>query len=549
MLATLIAAERRTERRRLTQAAIGAGLVAAASVLLLGLSGWFVTAAAIAGGAGTVAAHAFNYMLPSAGIRLLAILRTGARYGERLAGHAAAFGALARLRPALYRAVAAAPPATALALGRGEATARLIGDVDAIELRFVRLSGPWSVAAALASGAALTMLGGPLAAGTTLACAGGALWIGHRLAGRLEEPGRAVQHAAGILREEVATLGSAAAELRCYALEDWATARIMAAGDTLADAQCRQAAVAGRFELLHAATIGLAAALALALSASAGAPIAALATLAAAMTIDGIAPVLRGFAERGRLREAEARLEAVFAASAGPASDGILVDPDAPLTLDGRHLAPAARIALTGISGSGKTTLVEGLLGLRPLAPGRAAIGGVDVGAVAPAMLRSTFAWAPQDAALLAGTVRDNLRLPDPAAADDRLWQALADAALDGVVRALPNGLDTWLGDDGARLSGGERRRLSLARAYLADTPWLLLDEPGEGLDAATEARVAALLDARLARTGQGLILVSHRPALVALCGERLAVDQTAALNRTVSSSRHGSSVAAIARA
>ena len=90
----LIARERRAQRRRLRQAALFAALVAAASVLLLGLSGWFITAAALAGASGIAAAQAFNYMLPSAGIRLLAIVRTGARYGERLASHAAAFGAL-----------------------------------------------------------------------------------------------------------------------------------------------------------------------------------------------------------------------------------------------------------------------------------------------------------------------------------------------------------------------------------------------------------------------------------------------------------------------
>ncbi|MBE2994174.1 ATP-binding cassette domain-containing protein, partial [Sphingomonas sp. CFBP 13603] len=199
------------------------------------------------------------------------------------------------------------------------------------------------------------------------------------------------------------------------------------------------------------------------------------------------------------------------------------------LTLDGATASPGGRIALTGVSGIGKTTLVEMLLGLRPIARGRAMLDGIDIADLAPATLRATFAWAPQDAALIAGTIRDNLMLADPAADDARLWSALADAALDDVVRALPQGLDTWLDDDGARLSGGERRRLSLARAYVAHAPWLLLDEPGEGLDAATLARVVARLGARIARTGQGLILVSHRPTLLALCTRRLAIRQAGA--------------------
>lgn len=519
----LIAAERRRERRRLRQAGLCAALVAIASVLLLALSGWFLTAAALAGGAGIVAAQAFNYMLPSAMIRLLAIVRTGARYGERLASHGAAFGALARLRPALYRALTAAPPLVALALGRGEATARLIGDVDAVEWRFVRLSGPWGVVAALASGAALTGLGGWLAMVATLAWVGGALGLARYWARGLEEPGRAVQQAMGALREEVATIGGAAAELRCFALEDWATARIAAASDRLAEAQAQQSRVAARFEALHATTIALAAASALVLSAGAGAPIAALAALAAAMTADATAPILRAMTERGRLREAEARLETLFgAAEARPAAEGA---GNANLVIDGTPFAPGSRIALTGPSGCGKTTLVEGLLGLRPLSPSRIMLGGRDAASIAPATLRAMFAWAPQDAGLMAGTVRDNLRLADAYASDDRLWQALHEAALDDVVRALPQGLDGWLGEDGARLSGGERRRLSLARAYLADAPWLLLDEPGEGLDAGIAAQVARYLDARLKRTGQGMILVSHRPALSALCDRQWAAD------------------------
>lgn len=519
----LIAVERRREHRRLRQAGLCAALVAIASIVLLALSGWFLTAAALAGGAGIAAAQAFNYMLPSAAVRLLAIVRTAGRYGERLASHGAAFGALARLRPALYRALTAAPPSVALALGRGEATARLIGDVDAVEWRFVRLSGPWGVVAALASGAALTLLGGLLAMIATLACVGGALGLARVWADRLEQPGRAVQRAMGALREEVAALGGAAAELRCFALEDWATARIAAASDRLAEAQAQQAAVAARFEALHAISVALAAASALFLSEGAGAPITALAALAAAMTADATAPILRAMTERGRLREAEARLEFLFEAAEGhPAADGA---GHASLMIDGIPFALGGRIALTGPSGCGKTTLVEGMLGLRSLPPGRIMIGGRYAACLAPETLRASFAWAPQDAALMAGTVRDNLRLADDQASEDRLWQALRDVALDTVVRALPHGLDTWLGEDGARLSGGERRRLSLARAYLADAPWLLLDEPGEGLDVAVAAQVARRLDARLKRTGQGMILVSHRPVLSALCDSQWAAD------------------------
>ncbi|WP_076070613.1 amino acid ABC transporter ATP-binding/permease protein [Sphingomonas montana] len=525
-LDALIAAERSRQRGVLRRAALYAALVAAASVILLGLSGWFITAAAIAGLAGPAVATAFNYMLPSAGIRLLAIVRTGARYGERLASHDAAFGALARIRPAVFAALAAQPPAVALGFTTGEATARMVGDVDAIEMRFVRRSAPWGAAAALSAGLCLAALGGIAAAVLAAACTALLLIAGRFLSERIAAPGRAVQRAAGQLRDSFAGLADAAPELRCFGLEEWAATRIDAQSRVLAAAQRSHANAAAWFDLLHAGTIGIAAAGTVALAAGSGAPRAALAALAAAMTVDAAGPLLRAMIDRGRLIEAQVRLDAVFAPAAAPAVRARVRDraPAVALTLlvDSCVAAPGTRLALTGPSGSGKTTLVEQLLGLRTSAPGRLRLGGADVTTLAPDGLRRCFAWAPQDAMLLSGTVRDNLALANPEADDATLWRALHDAALDARIRALDHGLDSWIGENGARLSGGERRRLAVARAYCADAPWLLLDEPSEGLDGASEALLAERLVDRLNRTGQGLIVVSHRPALTAICTQRL---------------------------
>jgi ATP-binding cassette subfamily C protein CydC len=107
---------------------------------------------------------------------------------------------------------------------------------------------------------------------------------------------------------------------------------------------------------------------------------------------------------------------------------------------------------------------------------------------------------------------------------DAALWDALATACLADEVRAMPQGLMTWIGDGGTRLSGGQRKRLSLARALLAGRPWLLLDEPGEGLDPATEQRLTNNLVAWLDRTKTGLIIVTHRPAMLALAGRQLTM-------------------------
>ena len=126
---------------------------------------------------------------------------------------------------------------------------------------------------------------------------------------------------------------------------------------------------------------------------------------------------------------------------------------------------------------------------------------------------------------MISGTLRDNLCLGDPLGAEATLWSALADACLADKVRALPKGLDSWVGDGGTRLSGGERRRLGLARAYLRPALWLLLDEPTGGLDATTKAAVITALAVQLERTGQGVIIVSHRPGPWALCPLSLSGD------------------------
>ena len=530
-LDALIAGERERQRGRLARAALLAGLVAGASVLLLGISGWFITAAAMAGLAGPIAAQGFNYMLPSAGIRLLAIVRTGARYGERLASHEAAFGALAQIRPTLFRGIAAGSVAKALTLTAGEATARMVGDVDAIEAQFVRRSAPWSAAAALVSGLSLTWLGGAAAAFTTALCLAGLLAITERLARRLEAPGRRVQHAGGALKEEVAALAEAAPELRCYGLEGWAAARIEEKSAALTDAQRDQARVLGWFEFLPALAIGIASGATLLLSSGAGAPITALAALAAAMTIDGATPLVRSFAVRGAVREAEARLGALLPTGETTPCGADLQADRLPIDLGtGEAIAPGSRCALVGPSGAGKTSMIEALIGLRAIERGRIRLGSLDLADVTAATLRRCFAWAPQDATLISGTVRDNLRLARADVDEEAMWQALEDAVLDERVRALRMGLDSWIGENGARLSGGERRRLSLARAYLADASWLLLDEPTEGLDGATRERVIAHLDERLARTGQGMLVVSHRSAVLQLCDRIQRVDRSTTL-------------------
>lgn len=532
VLTQLIATEKRRQRVWLLLASLSAMAVAAGSVLLLGVSAWFLSAAALAGLAGPLVAGAFNYVLPAAVIRLCAILRTGGRYGERVIGHDAALGALARLRPALFAGILAAPVARALRLSVGDASSRMVQDVDVLEARFVRIPVPWGLAAGMVAGLGMLLPAGLAPALATLAVLGVTLGIGWVLARLSAEVGREVQLATARLKDRYAALVSAASELRAYGLEDWAAQEIAREGAALLRAQQSLTAWGGWFALLQGVATGSAAMLVLALSAHQSLPFAAMAALGAAMTVDCAAPFLRGLEAQGSWTEAARRLDGLLDHPQAATGDGVwaILWPEIRLRRLGACLLPGSIIGLTGRSGIGKTALLEHLVGLRAQEAATILLDGVPLPAINLAALRSVFAYAPQDAALLAGSVRENLALAAPAEATDAaLWQVLEDAALADTVRALPQGLDSWIGENGAMLSGGERRRLSLARAYLRPAPWLLLDEPTAGLDAATERVVVERLRARLSASGQGAIIVSHRPAPLALCSSLVTLHERGA--------------------
>ena len=530
-LDALLAEQRRAQGGRLRLAALSAALVSGASVALLGLSGWFITGAAIAGAGGFAVVQAFNYLLPAAVIRMLAIVRTGSRYVERVSGHAAALKALARLRPLLFARLAATPPRRAFSLSSGEASARMIQDVDAIQTLFVRLSGPWGAGAGALAAIGLALLAGPLpalvlASGIAIAIFGGLL-IGRRVA---DPAGRRVQVAMGLFKDRLSALQAAAPELRAYGLESWAADQVGQAARTLDRCRVADAVAGGWIPVFQAAVLAVTVIGVIATSVPASLPLVALAALASVTGLESAAVLTAGLRQNGAAEEAQARLAEVLDDPAGPvlrelapamAGDAIVIRSAA------LEIAPPFRLGVIGPSGSGKTRLIETLMGLRPSLADQLRLGGLPLEDAALDDVRARFAYASQDVRLLAGSIADNLRLANPGASNDDLWAALSDACLADRVAALPAGLDTVLSENGDRLSGGERRRMGLARAYLRDAPWLVLDEPTEGLDAATETRVLDGLTHHLSTRRQGLILVSHRSAPTALCDQVVDVSVT----------------------
>ncbi|NNC18584.1 ABC transporter ATP-binding protein [Corallococcus exiguus] len=172
-----------------------------------------------------------------------------------------------------------------------------------------------------------------------------------------------------------------------------------------------------------------------------------------------------------------------------------------------------ARVALVGPSGAGKTTLFSVLLGFLPPSGGEVKWDGVPLSSLKASSVRAQMAWVPQEPVLFSGTVRHNLRLGQPDATDDALWEALRLAHAEDFVRALPGGLDEPVGERGSRLSGGQRQRLALARAFLRRPSLLLLDEPTSALDATSEAAVGAGLQALM--KGRTVLVIAHRLSTV----------------------------------
>lgn len=492
---------------RLFLTAVFAAGVSVSAVSLLGISGWFLTGAAVAGAGGVLLAQGFNYLLPSAAIRFFAIARTVLRYGERYTGHSAALRAMADLRPALLERVIHAQPETTLRLSRGEASSRFIQDVSALENALVMQSAPVAGIAGIITALVLTALAGLWVAvillvfmAITLA---GSVWI-HR---RVSDNSASEQATMGAVKARFFALMSLLPDIHAYDLRKPLLAELETLETALVAARTR---VIGKETLSNALTVSLTGlALAGVAMAALRQPLAhmALAILAASMGFESLGILIRAVAQKEGFDQAYARVEDIYDQ---PQAVAAIASETPAFGFKGETilLNDALRLRIDGPSGSGKTRLIEALMGLQN-------VEGVEVQAG-----RDQFSLCPQDAGLITGTIRDNLLMAfshealkglSQTAREAAMFGALEAACLSDRVRALPKGLDTWVGDGGVTLSGGERKRLALARSLLREAPILILDEPTEGLDLTTEARVVKNMAKHLSDKRQGLILISHR--------------------------------------
>lgn len=518
-----------TAPRRLALGAALAAITVLMGMALLGLSGWFITATALAGLSASTAL-VFDVFAPSAGIRLLALGRTGARYGERLVTHDATFAALADLREQLFRGWARPEAARRLQARPARLLFRLTADIDALESLYLRLIVPAIAAlgAALLAGTVLGFmhLGLGIALATWLIAFGwGMAWV---VAQRAKPHAMRRAQAMEALRARAVDLVAGQTELAMAGRLDAQCEALAAADRRLARADL----ALNRLELRAGMGYGLAGTLtlvavllavgALAGEGVIGAPAAALALLLALTATEPFAALRRGALEAGRTWLAVRRLaprmhDTALPAPAAASEDIRLHDivagyeGSAVQALHGISftIAPGERVALIGPSGAGKSTLLSVLAG--ELAPTQGEL------RVPPHCLLT------QRTELFQDDLRDNLRLADPSADDARLWSVLEAAGLAAEVRATAAGLDTALGEGGLGLSGGQLRRLALARLLLRDAPFWLLDEATEALDTATAHDVLQ----RLAGAAQDhtLLIATHLRREAALADRLLCLN------------------------
>ncbi|MES4902366.1 thiol reductant ABC exporter subunit CydD [Streptomyces sp. NPDC000395] len=541
----------RAWRGRFALALLLATLALGSAVGLMAVSGWLISRA-------SQQPPVLYLMVAVTATRAFGIGRAVFRYAERLVSHDAVLRVLAELRVAVYRRLERLAPVGLKDARRGDLLSRLVADVDALQDYFLRWLLP--VGAALAVGVAsvgvtgllLPEAGAVLAAGLLVAGIVAPLVSG-ALARHAE---RRLAPARGALSAQVVDLLTGTAELTVAGALPRRLDEVRRADGRLTGIARRAAAATGVGAGLSALVCGLTVAASAFVGVRAVADgrldgvwlaVVVLMPLAAFEAVAGLPLAVQ---HRQRVRRAARRVYDVVdeAPEQGPAPAATEAPQGTyPLVLSGisarypgrsepaldgfdLELRPGRRVAVVGPSGSGKTTLAHVLLRFLDPRSGTYTLAGRDTAAMDPDAVRRSVGLCAQDAHIFDSSLRENLRLARTDASDGELREALAAARLLEWVDGLPDGLDTLVGESGARLSGGQRQRLALARALLADFPVLVLDEPAEHLDLPTaDALTADLLSATRGRT---TVLITHRLAGLEAVDEVIALDAGRAVQR-----------------
>jgi ATP-binding cassette subfamily C protein CydC len=523
------------------------GVIATGSnVALMGLSAYLISKAAIATSVAELA-------LAITGVRVLAISRAGFRYIERYTTHRAMFRILSSVRVWFYRAVEPLAPARLVHQRSGDLLARSVGDVDALEDFYIKVVVPPVVAAVVV--AAVSIIYGlfdpaiGLALAFFLVLTGVVLPLTARWLSRV--PAGTVAAARGDVNAMLVDELQGVADLVALDAAAAHRARLLARARELDEARGRLGVIEGVSNALAGLFASLAGLVILVLAIPLvnageleGVFLAAL-PLAAIASFEAVQPLARSLQLFDTSKASARRLFELID------SDPPVVDPvsaaEPPsgheLTVEGLsfrfdesepwvlrdldlRLGAAERVALVGPSGCGKSTLVSLLLRFWAYDIGSIRLGGRELRELDQDDVRALLGVVPQDVHLFNATIEDNLLVADAHASREDLERACRIAQLDGFIDSLPDGFETVVGEDGLLLSGGEGRRLAVARAVLKDAPLVILDEATADLDSTTEAALWSALDRWL--EGRTVLVISHRPTVAAHVDRVVELETTA---------------------
>ncbi|WP_045744722.1 thiol reductant ABC exporter subunit CydC [Actinoplanes rectilineatus] len=518
---------------RLALAVLAGAGAAGAAVALTAVSAWLISRAAL---------HppVLHLMVAIVAVRAFGLSRGVLRYLERLIGHDAAFRILGDVRARLFTRLERLAPAGLADFRRADLAQRLAADVDAVLDLVTRVALPYAVAAVVGLAAVLVVGALVPVAGLTLAVALLVVAIGvpllQRAAARRAD-GR-LAPLRGELTTGVVDLLHGLADFSVYGAQQSRLSRLDDVDARMTQASRRSANVAGLSAAVTVLStgvcvlVGLAAGAVAVRSGALPGELLALVVLTpmAVFEIAGPLPMaaqtyVSARASMRRLAElwdAPSPLSSLGSSPATPVFSDIpeiRVENVTAGWVPGRTavsgvsltLPPGGRVALVGPSGSGKSTVAALLVRFLDPRAGRVTLDGTDLRSIVPERVREVVGYLPEDAYLFDTTIGDNLRIARPDATGAALEQALASARLLDWVRTLPDGLDTLVGEHGMALSGGQRRRLALARILLGDARVLILDEPTEHLDDETAGELTRDL---LAAAGhRSVLLITHREA------------------------------------
>ncbi|TDT60184.1 ATP-binding cassette subfamily C protein CydC [Enterobacter sp. AG5470] len=516
-----------------------------ASIGLLTLSGWFLSASAVVGVAGI---YSFNYMLPAAGVRGAAITRTAGRYFERLVSHDATFRVLEHLRVSTFSKLLPLSPAGLARFRQGELLNRVVADVDTLDHLYLRVISPLvgalvviivvMVGLSVLDVSLALMLGGIMLA---------TLFILPPLFYRAGKPtGENLTTLRGQYRQQLTSWLQGQAELTLFGASERYRQELENTELNWHDAQRRQSDLTAVSQAVMLLISG-AAVIAMLWFASGGVgentqpgALIALFVFCALAAFEALAPVTGAFQHLGQVIASATRItqltecepEVTFPQNTTAAPEQVAVQLDAlsfsypgqpQQALDNITLSISAgeHVAILGRTGCGKSTLLQLLTRAWDPQHGEIRLNDQPMRDFSEPVLRSLISMVPQRVHLFSATLRDNLLLAAPHASDEQLTAMLMRVGLEKLLD--DSGLNAWLGEGGRQLSGGELRRLAIARALLHDAPLVLLDEPTEGLDASTESQILELLAEVM--KGKTLLMVTHRLRGLSRCDRIIVMD------------------------